>query len=110
MKISKKYLRAIIGECIEEILLEEDPVITAPDEDPKVKVARKKVEIGKQNVEREKQKSLANKLSAAKAKRSKAPDLDTKKSVDAEIKDISNKRDASKAAQNAAIKSASSIK
>lgn len=111
MKITRDYLKSIIQECLNEILLEADkPETIAPDEDPKVKKLRHDVEIKKQAVEREKQKSLNVSLSAAKKKRTDAADLDAKKAVDAEVKNITDKITASKATMNAAIKSASTIK
>jgi len=111
MKIHRNYLKSIIKECLDEILSEIDnPEVISPDEDPKVKKLRKDVENKKQAVEREKLKSLDVNMKAAQAKKIAAIDPVAKKAADDEVKNIAGKKDASKAAMNAAIKSASSIK
>ena len=120
MKVSRDYLKSLVNKCLDEILSEADqplvtapqavPTVIAPDEDPKVKKLRRDVEIKKQSVEREKQKSLNVSLADAKKKRISGGDQTAKKAADAEVKGINDKIAASKAAQNAAVKTASSVK
>lgn len=100
-------LKLLVVECLNEISGDTSNDI---ENVASVKISKKKIEVAKQALEREKQKQLGIQLKAAQLERRNATDPETRKNVDLRIKELVNRRKASVAAINASRQTANSIR
>lgn len=105
-ELKNRMLNCIIKLLNEEVENTDDNISS----DPRIQNAHKKVEVSKQELERQKQRDLSNRIRIAQVKRRTATDLKAREIINKEIKDLVDQKKASVAALNAARISANSIK
>ena len=117
MKLKFSEFKKLIQECISE-LFEEENMIDSPvgdtsisvDYDPKVKNQIKKTEFNKRETEKMRQRALDSRVKVAEKERSVSQNPEAKKAAIEKIKQLKLKKSASKSAEIAATKKASSVK
>ena len=95
--MKRNEIKNLIRCCVKEVLSEQDDNI----DNQEIKNARKRVEIGKQKVETERQKEIDTQIKNANDKRLEAENDDEREKYNQVIKKLKDKKSASKAAYKA---------